>query len=200
MLGLAACASSQAPQSIDLLTASTPASEIPLEPGDGLRVVFSAEPTLDGDYIIDERGQVALPLLGIRDAVSLPANEIRDQIAVELQRRVANQSVQVSYLRRVRVLGEVREPGLYFLDPTMSYADAVALAGGATPDGDINKVSIRRSDVELVSGVSPSLTVADAVRSGDAIFIPKTPWLSRNGVLLLGAVITTAGIVLAAAL
>ena len=48
-------------------------------------------------------------------------------------------------MRRVQVLGEVTKPGVYLADPTVSLAGLVALAGGATPGGDLHRIRVVRA-------------------------------------------------------
>ena len=107
-------------------------------------------------------------------------------------RLTRNQAVQLAYLRRVRVLGEVRSPGLYHIDPTMTFDDAIALAGGTNSEGNLKSVTLVRDGEEVAKGLDVTRSVSTAVHSGDQIYVPKTSWLSRNGAVIIGA--TIAGI------
>ena len=42
-----------------------------------------------------------------------------------------------------------KEPGLYDVDPTMTVADVVAMAGGVTPDGNSKRVELVRQGRRL---------------------------------------------------
>ncbi len=171
------------------------AAEQPLAPGDALRLSFSAEPQFNGEYAIDETGTAALPLLGARVVTGSPAPRIKQDLVAEYAERTRNEDVQVVYLRRVRVLGQVRNPGLYRVDPTMSFGDAVALAGGAADDGDLEKVSLFRDGTEVAEGLDVREQLA--VHSGDQIYVPKTRWLSRYGSVLVGATISAMATIIA---
>ena len=181
----------------DALLAGQDGQAQPLVPGDAIRLSFSGEPGLNGQYSIDETGSVALPLLGARKVTDSPAPEVKEALARAYRERTRNQDVQVVYLRRVRVLGEVRNPGLYHVDPTMTFDDALALAGGAATDGDLKNVSLVRGGVEIADGLDVSRSVAAGLHSGDQIYVPKTRWISRYGSVVVGASITALGAIIA---
>lgn len=166
-------------------------------PGDAIRVSFSREPELNGEFEIDETGTVSLPLLGARTVVDQPAAAVKVELADEYAWRTRNQSVQVVYLRRVRVLGEVRNPGLYRVDPTMTFDDVIALAGGANSQGNLKSVTLARDGEEMTEGLDVTRSVAATVHSGDQIFVPKTSWFSRYGAVIIGATIAAFGTIIA---
>ena len=104
----------------------------PLKPGDVIRLSISREEGMSGDYAVDETGHAGLPLIGMKPVTAVPADQLRREIVAAYEEQLRNQTIQVVFLRRVRVLGEVRNPGLYHVDPTMTLGDAIALAGGPT--------------------------------------------------------------------
>ena len=171
--------------------------DAPLKPGDALDVSFSREPGLNGRFAIDETGGVSLPLIGDMVVTDQPATEVKTAIEQLYSERTRNQSVQVVYLRRIRVLGEVRNPGIYHADPTMALDDIVALAGGAESDGNLTDVSLVRDGREVATGLDLRQGAAIELDSGDQIFVPKTSWFSRNAAVLIGATISAIGIIVA---
>ena len=193
---LAACGGSS-PKDDSWSQSISPSPDAPLVPGDAIRVTFSREPELNGQFVIDETGTVFLPLIGDMVVTTGTAREIKSALEGEYEARTRNQSVQVVYLRRIRVLGEVRSPGIYHADPTMTLDDIVALAGGAQPDGNLTKVSLLRDGEEVASDIDLRQGAAVALHSGDQIFVPKTSWFSRNAAVLIGATISAIGLVVA---
>ena len=166
-----------------------------LRPGDALRVRVWREPELSGEFIVDESGVVTLPKLG-------PVRAIDETVAALKTRVVASyaefitQPVEVTPLLRVRVLGAVRTPGLYRVEPIMTLADAIALAGGTTPEGSTSRVRLVRDGRTIDATLSPHALLAESpLRSGDQLFVPQTSWLSRNPGTLLGAVSATATLI-----
>ncbi|MGH7542726.1 MAG: polysaccharide biosynthesis/export family protein [Gemmatimonadota bacterium] len=156
----------------------------PLKPGDVVRISLSREPDMSGDYPVDELGNVGLPLVGMKQVTGVPVDVLRRDIVAAYEEQLQNQTIQVVFLRRVRVLGEVRNPGLYHVDPTMSVVDAVALAGGPTAGGTLEDVRIVRGGAEFEMDLTQP--VSEQVESGDQIVVRDRGWWSRNGRYVIG--------------
>lgn len=167
-----------------------------LEPGDMVRVALSREVDMSGDYLVDENGMVALPLIGLRETSNKAPETLKQELVSAYADQLRNQTIQITLLRRVRVLGEVRTPGLYHADPTMTLADVVALAGGATPFGKRDEMRIIRDGEEFE--VDLRSEVFHQVRSGDQILVPEKGWFERNRTLLVTASISVTAIVVGA--
>lgn len=168
-----------------------------LGPGDVLRVKIWREKDLDGDYMVDERGVVTLPLLGSRTVTGIPWGDLRDSLMTGYRRELKAPSVSLVPLRRVYVLGEVTKPGLYLADPTLPLAGIVALAGGASPQGDLGRTRLVRNGVTIarsvrVDGDSNQLDV----RSGDQIIVDQRGWFERNSTFVASAAISIASIII----
>lgn len=172
-----------------------------LRPGDAVRIQLvipgdaGTSQDYSGEYMIDESGRVSLPLIESIQATSLPAQQLRSSIIQRYQSLFRNQAIQVTLLRRVSVLGAVRTPGLYHVDPTMRIGDVIATAGGATPQGKQDEVRIIRNGQEVVTDLSMASGVPQDIRSGDQIFIPERNWLARNVPWLVGVGITVTALV-----
>jgi protein involved in polysaccharide export with SLBB domain len=79
------------------------------------------------------------------------------------------------------------------VDPTLSVLDVVALAGGASPDGNLRKIRLIRGGQELRVDFEREAiagrTLADiGVRSGDEIVVPRK-WFTRSDFLLVAALL-----------
>lgn len=169
-----------------------------LEPGDVVQVSVWRERDLGGDYQVDERGRLTLPMLGPAYVIGRPWPGLRDSLLMEYQRQLKNPSVALVPLRRVQVLGEVARPGQYLADPTLSLAGLVALAGGATATGDLRRVRVVRHGKTIVESASiESLLLQAGVHSNDQVFIDRRPWIERNGAFVASALISTASIAVA---
>jgi len=165
---------------------------VPLEPGDAIRVELSREEELSGEYPVDESGRVSLPLVGDWMVRGVPPDELERDLEAAYREQVRNQAINVTLLRRVRVLGEVNEPGLFHVDPTMTVADALALAGGATSNGNKEEVRIIRDGTEIRTDVYTA--IGERVRSGDQIFVPQRSWFARNSGFVIGATLSAISI------
>lgn len=169
---------------------------ITLQPGDVLAVSIWREDDLSGQFTVDESGTVTLPLLGKRKVDGIPIDRLRDTLIEEYSVQLRNPSINLTPLRRVDVLGEVRAPGVYRIDPTVSLAGAVALAGGATSAGDLGRVTVVRSGgarEQIASGTSLNNA---RVRSGDQIFVGRRNWFERNSTFVVSALLSITGIVI----
>lgn len=166
----------------------------PLMPGDKIRLEFWREPALSGDYVVDEAGRVVLPILGSMDVTGRPAPELKRRLLEAYDEQLRNQDVQIVLLRRVRVLGAVKEPGLYHADPTMTLADVVALAGGS--EGRLKGIKLQRDGRTIQSDLKGETPVAERLRSGDQILVPEKRWLARYAPIIVGGLISGAALVL----
>ncbi|HEV2734130.1 MAG TPA: polysaccharide biosynthesis/export family protein [Longimicrobiaceae bacterium] len=170
-----------------------------LLPGDVVRVQIWKEEDLSGDFMIDENGTITLPLLGQQRVAGMPVSRLRDTLIEQYRVQLRNPSINITPLRRLHVLGEVQKPGIYPVDLTVSLAGVVALAGGATPAGDLRRIRIVRDGQVLHNRAEAGQTLNTLdIRSGDQIFLEQRSWLSRNSSALLasglsffGSIVTT---------
>ena len=152
-----------------------------LRPGDAVRVLVWREPDLSGEFQLDARGYATFPKLGALPMAALHPDSIRPRLLAEYGRYLVNPSIEVVPLRRISVLGAVAKPGLYPVDPTMTLADAVALAGGAAPDGKRDVVELRRGDEVVIANLDVATPVSRTpLLSGDQLWVPQKSWVSRN--------------------
>jgi polysaccharide export outer membrane protein len=161
-----------------------------VRPGDVVRVWIWREQDYSGEFPVDARGTVVLPLLGEIVAPGRTAEQLADTLRQAYRKYLNNPSIQVTVLRRVSVQGEVVKPGLYPADATITVGDLVSLAGGVTPNANRDKIRLVRDGRVIVSGLGPGTVLQRSpVQSGDEVFVPQKGWLARNGsVLLLGGV------------
>lgn len=152
-----------------------------LHPGDLVRLQIWRETDLSGEFPVDKDGIVVLPKIGPQDVSGKPLAELRDSIVAEYRRYLRNPSIDVTFLRRVTILGAVRRPGPYPIDPTMTLADALALAGGTMPEGAPDRIEVHREGQRIETRFSTETPISDTpIRSGDLLFVPERNWVSRN--------------------
>jgi polysaccharide export outer membrane protein len=174
----------------------TSADMVVLQPGDALQVTIWREEELSGEFPVDSRGFVILPLLGERQVTVTAFGALREQLLAEYRQQLRNPSINLVPLRRVYVLGEVNKPGLYSVDPTISLTGVVALAEGATPAGDLRRIRVLRDGEMIVNRVAPERSLAAAdVRSGDQVFVDRRGWFERNSTFLISATLSIPGII-----
>ncbi len=175
---------------------ATPGVTSSLLPGDVVRVAIWREDDLSGEFVVDEDGSVILPLLGRKQVVGIDPETLRDQLTEEYGDYLVNAAVNVTLLRRVVVLGEVRVPGQYTLDATQSIADLIARAQGITADGNANDIRLVRDGASYRTNLNGSLSLGEAgIRSGDQIQVGKRSWWGRNFPSLVGVASLIANVI-----
>jgi polysaccharide export outer membrane protein len=107
-----------------------------LGPGDRLRVITYGEDQLTGDFVVNDAGNIEVPLLGTVSAQGRTVSQLQDEMVAALKSRelikTPSVAVEISQYRPIFVLGEVSRPGSYAYQPDMTVLTAVALAGGFT--------------------------------------------------------------------
>lgn len=176
--------------------AATPES-LTLRPGDVVRVTIWREGDLSGEFFVDEQGRLTLPLLGEIDVSGVPVRRLREMLTERYRAELRNPSIVITPLRRINVLGEVRRPGLYTLDPTVSLAEVIALAGGATEEGNLNRIRLIRGGQVIRDRVSAAESVEGvALRSGDQVIVDRRSWFERNATFVASMLISVTGIII----
>lgn len=169
-----------------------------LRPGDVIRLRIRREPDLSGEFPVDERGMAVFPKIGATHVDAITADSLHAMLVAEYSQYLRDPAVEVTFLRRVTVLGAVNHPGIYPVDPTMTIHDAFALAGGTLPNGNPNKFSLRRNGQQIEIDFATDTPIGKtSIRSGDELYVPERSWFSRNGVYVVGAAITATAIIVA---
>jgi polysaccharide export outer membrane protein len=166
-----------------------------VQPGDMIRLKIWREPEMSGDIIVDEEGVATFPSLGPKRVSNTSGDSLKRMLLRSYSKYLRDPAVDISVLRRVTVLGAVRTPNVYHIAPTMTVADALAMAGGAAPEGKMDEVELRRRGGGAPVKLSREARLADTpIRSGDELYVPQRSWLSRNAGLVLGGVGTALSI------
>lgn len=163
--------------------------DVAAQPGDKVRLKIYREPDLSGEFVVPEDGVVSFPKIGEVHVNQLTTDSLRALLVEQYSHSLRDPSIEVTVLRRVDVIGSVRNPGFYYADPTVTVKGALALAGGVTPEGNKNKVELLRDNKRTSIGLSSQATLADSpVQSGDQVSAPERSWLSRNTALVVSGI------------
>jgi len=153
-----------------------------LNPGDGVRIIFlDIADEISGDYYIQPDGKLQLPFVGIINTNNKDFYQIKTEVVDRYDSLYRNPELTVLALFRVNILGEVREPGYYFVTEEENLTGILALAGGATGDANLENVYIVRGDREIELDIEAIIergnTAADfGLKSGDQIYVPRSFW------------------------
>lgn len=130
---------------------------------------------------VQDDGMVHLPVLGAIEAEALTLEELRLRLVTEAAKYIVDPQVTVEMLtyasQRFFVLGRVRQPGVFASDGTTTLLDALALAGGAADDADLEGASVVRAGSLLAINVADVVHRGDLsrnvhLRAGDLIYVP----------------------------
>lgn len=146
-----------------------------LNPGDQIRITVWRKPEMSGDFAIGANGTILHPLYREVTVVGVPLTTVEDRLRTYLTRYETNPQFVIQPLVRIVVGGEVRSPNILSVPPETTIAQAIALAGGPTERGLLERVSIHRDGQEIRVDVSkPSSDVgALRIRSGDQILVGR---------------------------
>jgi polysaccharide export outer membrane protein len=166
------------------------AAQVPVAVGDRVRLKVWREPQYSDEHTVDAAGEIVLPRLGALRVTDQTIGTLQETIRARLAEYLRDPAVTVTVLRRVGLQGEVRAPGLYYVDPTTTLRDVIAQGGGLTEAANASQVDIVRDGRSLSLSV-PQRAPLIELRSGDAIVVGRRSWLSRNAL----AVVSTLGLV-----
>lgn len=151
----------------------TPAGPYRLGIDEQVHIITFGADQLSGQFRVNDRGSIAVPLLGSVPADGLTTAELEHDIVHRLQEkeilRDPSVSVEIVNYRPVFILGEVSKPGQYAYQPGMTVLTATAIAGGFTYRAETGYASILRTiDGHPVEGRVPR---GMELRPGDVITI-----------------------------
>lgn len=165
-----------------------------VNPGDGVRVTFfNISDAISGDYFVQQDGQMQLPYIGLILAKDRDFQSIRTEIITKYDSLYRNPELTVQPLYKINVLGEVRNPGLYYVTGVEKLTDLIAMAGGETSDTNLNGLYIIRENEEIQINARSIIEKGDKVsdiglRSGDRVFVPRKWWVgARNAAVIISA-------------
>ncbi|MBO9594268.1 MAG: polysaccharide biosynthesis/export family protein [Niabella sp.] len=100
----------------------------------GISSVNNSDAARNG-YLVDENGQVNLPVLGKIDLIGLTRKEAQDKITAEVAKTAKTPIVNIRFLNyKVTVIGEVTRPGSFNVpDERVNVLEALGMAGDLTP-------------------------------------------------------------------
>jgi protein involved in polysaccharide export with SLBB domain len=161
-------------------------------PGDRVWFHVWREPRLSDTVMVDERGDVMLPKVGIVNASALTIGAFRDTVRVRIAEFLRDSPIELVVLRRVAVNGEVARPNVYYVDVTTTVRDVIARAGGLNEAGNTNNVVVIRDGQRIpVHDWQRDRSTNSDLRSGDQVVVGRKSWLSMN---MLPALSLTTGV------
>ena len=156
-----------------------------IQPGDLLEISVWREDYLEREVIVQPDGKISFPLVGTLIAAGTTVEAVQASVAERLTQYIPDPVVTVSIKEirgnRVYVLGQVRNPGQFIMNPTVDVMQALALAGGTTTFAELNEIKILRRNgdsQELIEfryadiARGRNLEQNIVLQSGDVVIVP----------------------------
>lgn len=166
-----------------------------LKPLDGIRVtIYNIPEEITGDYFIQKDNNLQLPYIGEINTIGKDYEELKEEISLKYRSIYRNPELVVEPLFKINILGEVKNPGEYYITGVERVTDMIARAGGETLDADLSDIIITRNNQEITVDVENVLEDGDEEQDltlvpGDRVYISKI-WLggAQNTSVVISAV------------
>jgi polysaccharide export outer membrane protein len=151
--------------------------------GDRLQVSVWSQQQISGEYAVRNDGNITIPLVGDVAVLGLALPGVAEMLTRKLDGLVVDPKVTVALVnvrpQVVSVLGEVRTPGQYPLDPRATVLEVLAKAGGLTAFADPDSIYVVRRDAGAVRvrfslermTRQQSVATAFRLRDGDVVVV-----------------------------
>ncbi|MGH8295014.1 MAG: polysaccharide biosynthesis/export family protein [Steroidobacteraceae bacterium] len=128
--------------------ASPPERPYTVKAGDTLLVSVWKEPELQGPVLVEPDGTFSFPLCGQIDARDKTVAQLQQEITQHLAHYITDPVVTVSLQQingnRIYVIGQVKTPGSFVVNPRVDVIQAISMAGGTTPFASLGNIKIIR--------------------------------------------------------
>ena len=149
-----------------------------LQPGDKLSVnIFQEEDLSVRELQVDQAGMITLPLVGDMQAAGQSPGQLSRAIETAYGNRYlrnpqANVVLLEAIKRTVSIEGQVKEPGVYEVQPGYTLLSALALASSPLPDAKLDEILVFRTVNGERLGGRFDATEIRAGRMHDPLILP----------------------------
>jgi polysaccharide export outer membrane protein len=146
-----------------------------LRPGDVVRLTVWRHPEMSGEFVIASDSTLVHPLYQVVKVAGVPLSVVKERLRTLLASYEQDVQLVVEPLLPVTVAGEVRQPNLYRLPRGTTFAQAVAMAGGPSDLGRLDRVRVIRKDHAMTLDLAGSYARFDSltVNSGDQVLVAR---------------------------
>jgi polysaccharide export outer membrane protein len=161
-----------------------------LRPGDILLLKVYRDSELSGSYPIEANGSVQIPGLGTIRAAGLRPDQVSEAMVEAMRSKGFREpELAVRPAIRIAVLGQVRIPQLYSIDPGLSLLQVMTLAGGPTDRADLKHTRVIRDGkpylVDIEAALRGSAAGRVALYSNDVVYVPPKHGLTKENVTFI---------------
>jgi len=126
-------------------------------------------------YPVNQGGMILLPVIGEVSVVGMTEESAKDAIQKRVAEYYKDATVKVKILTyKITVLGEVRNPGVYYnYDKSITILDALGMANGTTDDASIRNVLVLRTTANGKKSYRLDLTGKNIMTSEAFFLLPN---------------------------
>jgi protein involved in polysaccharide export with SLBB domain len=158
-----------------LLIFSLPAAARSLQAGDVLEISVAGNAALSKKVVVAEDGTLDYPLLADRSVIGMSVQDLMDQLSLAVAKSDPANLVVVNMLSdtklKVNVLGQVKKPGLMFVNKGASLQEVLMLAEGFNEYSDLNNVKLIRKG--RTSAEAQTVNLEPFMAEGDLSSLPE---------------------------
>ncbi|MGH7658659.1 MAG: SLBB domain-containing protein [Gemmatimonadales bacterium] len=179
--------------------------------GDQLQIVMSVpvapgQAPINGLYTIGPGQMLELPGLPAISMAGVLRSEAETHLSEQFARLFKDQTVQVTPLVRLSLLGGVGNPGFYQVPADLPLPEVIMLAGGPVSNVEYERSEIRRGGEEIWEGEEVALAIQQGatpdqlnLRAGDELEVGAAPtrnWLQtlRTFAIIPGLILSFYGL------
>jgi polysaccharide export outer membrane protein len=153
------------------------------------QIVGGIQTTQTLGYLVDQKGNIELPRLGIIPAAGFTRIELTQSIKDKLKDQLTNPTVIIRFLNfRIIVIGEVGAPGVHSVPvENLTLLEALAMAGDITEFGKKKEVKILREEsgkrkLGIVDVTTTKMFESPyyQLQQNDVIFVEQTKYKIRQ--------------------
>jgi polysaccharide export outer membrane protein len=165
--------------------------------GDRVWLDVEGEEQLSDTFTVGPGLLLTLPVIGDIALAGVARSRIEPYLTQALGHYVRHPMVRARALVRIAITGQVTRPGFYAVPTDLVLADAVMLAGGATPDARLDAMRVERGERRLLKAGAIARAVARGMslddldlRAGDRIVVPRRSGGFEATARVLGLLVT----------
>jgi len=125
-----------------------PRAPYTINPGDLLEISVWKELDLQREVLVRPDGAFSFPLSGDIVAEGRTVEDIRQELTARLETYIPDLVVTVTVAEingnKIFVIGQVKTPGVFVVNPRVDVIQALSIAGGMTPFAQVNNIVIIR--------------------------------------------------------
>jgi polysaccharide export outer membrane protein len=151
-----------------------------LEEGDILKVRVYQQPDLSSEPLVNPAGSAFFPGLGRLSVVGMTLDSLEVILTAQYGKLIRNPAVQVTMQREITLYGQVRTPGIYSVEPSMTLMGVVARAGGQATQNSTPEVMLEKADGRRMLMPREARVGTLDLHRGDAVLLSEQGFLQKN--------------------